>query len=626
MTKKIINLTSILISSCAVFAAEPVESDFFTDTIGSVDQTVNLVTDYGANGADTNDDSLALQNAIAAMTALPNGGEIVIPAGTFYFNLIEIKSNVHLVFDTGATLKTASTVTDSNHGMFYFGAKTGIAEVTPVQNSSIRCAQGGSGGRFTVDFTGAINTNIFVVNSTSGDNFMIADFNLIDNQTKFNAVTVNTARHDDGSGVVYSMSKNGLIKNITCSNQRYGYGVIQMKSGTNILIKNLDGEGGATVRLESGGDAYLDPPQYVMNEIYVRDIVGRQAKGAVMLSPHTRNNGKIDVARVIGIACGYTVDVSGGFVANGELGVGAGTFADTTIISDVHGIFGLDAQFKPKDFDLIPCAIRSQLSGTLNPDGSSYNGPAAVCIYYPADTTDALGDDAGDYIVTFRNVTHEGFDHQYKLIINEDDQVSSCNAVPVNGISVTPESATVAVNGSVQLTATMTPANATQTTEVWSSDTPSVATVNTSGLVTAVSEGTATISVIPADGSYIANTVITVTGPYAAWATTHASGAAIDGDHDLDGVKNGIEYFMGEVGSSFTSLPVPDAANTITWPKSGTFTGVYGTDYYLESSTPDLSSWLEVLAGNVTINSGSIVYTMPSGSDPFFVRLVVHED
>ena len=56
----------------AVVFAEPDESDFYRDTIQSVDRTVNLVKDYGASGSDKEDDSAAFPKAIDDMTALPS--------------------------------------------------------------------------------------------------------------------------------------------------------------------------------------------------------------------------------------------------------------------------------------------------------------------------------------------------------------------------------------------------------------------------------------------------------------------------------------------------------------------------------------------------------------------------
>lgn len=65
----------------------------------------------------------------------------------------------------------------------------------------------------------------------------------------------------------------------------------------------------------------------------------------------------------------------------------------------------------------------------------------------------------------------------------------------INSVTVSPASATLDPNGTQQLTATVdaTPASADKSV-TWSSNNPSVATVSESGLVTAVAQGTATIT------------------------------------------------------------------------------------------------------------------------------------
>jgi hypothetical protein len=112
---------------------------------------------------------------------------------------------------------------------------------------------------------------------------------------------------------------------------------------------------------------------------------------------------------------------------------------------------------------------------------------------------------------------------------------------------------------------------------------------------------------------------------FAAWQAANAPGQTVDQDHDGDGVDNGIEYFMGESGSSFTAYPVLDATNKITWPMLATYTGVYGTDYVVQTSL-DLVSWSSVNVADVTIITGtSVSYTL-TGAGPRFVRLAVNPD
>ncbi|WP_276379042.1 Ig-like domain-containing protein [Flavobacterium sp. H4147] len=94
---------------------------------------------------------------------------------------------------------------------------------------------------------------------------------------------------------------------------------------------------------------------------------------------------------------------------------------------------------------------------------------------------------------------------EYLVLTNTNAPV-----VAVTGVSVSPTTATVGLGTTQQLNATIAPANATNQNVTWSSSNTSVATVNNSGLVTAISAGTATITVTTADGNKTASSAITV--------------------------------------------------------------------------------------------------------------------
>jgi hypothetical protein len=72
--------------------------------------------------------------------------------------------------------------------------------------------------------------------------------------------------------------------------------------------------------------------------------------------------------------------------------------------------------------------------------------------------------------------------------------------VAVTGISLNPDSASLNSAGALRVTATVSPANATDKTVSWTSSDTSAATVSDVGLVTAVAVGTATVTVSTQDG------------------------------------------------------------------------------------------------------------------------------
>ncbi len=101
---------------------------------------------------------------------------------------------------------------------------------------------------------------------------------------------------------------------------------------------------------------------------------------------------------------------------------------------------------------------------------------------------------------------------------------------------------------------------------------------------------------------------------YATWAAANAGGQGPELDFDQDGVQNGIEYFMGETGSSFTPTPgIVDGR--IVWPKSVSFVGSYTVQ-----TSPDLVTWSPASSEVV---GDTVEYTIPLGQERLFVRLLV---
>lgn len=115
-------------------------------------------------------------------------------------------------------------------------------------------------------------------------------------------------------------------------------------------------------------------------------------------------------------------------------------------------------------------------------------------------------------------------------------------------------------------------------------------------------------------------------GPtYASWAATNVGGAAANVDTDLDGVSNGVEYFMN-AAAGFTANPALNASKTVTWTNGGNIpASAYGTQYVVQTSS-DLVNWtpvpVEELVTNTDGPGGSLSYTL-TGTGKRFVRLKV---
>lgn len=104
---------------------------------------------------------------------------------------------------------------------------------------------------------------------------------------------------------------------------------------------------------------------------------------------------------------------------------------------------------------------------------------------------------------------------------NDGGKKATCSVtvapVAVTGVTLNKSSLSLYQNDSETLVATVLPSNASNKNVSWSTSNSSVATVTTNGQVTAISSGTATITVTTADGGKTASCEVSVTAdPYGA--------------------------------------------------------------------------------------------------------------
>ena len=109
-------------------------------------------------------------------------------------------------------------------------------------------------------------------------------------------------------------------------------------------------------------------------------------------------------------------------------------------------------------------------------------------------------------------------------------------------VTVSPGTATINIGATQKLTATILPANASDTAVTWVSSDPTKATVDSTGLVTGIAAGTATITVTTHDGGKTATSTITVGGTSSPYGGTPwpIPGTIQSEDYDLGG--QGIAY------------------------------------------------------------------------------------
>lgn len=141
--------------------------------------------------------------------------------------------------------------------------------------------------------------------------------------------------------------------------------------------------------------------------------------------------------------------------------------------------------------------------------------------------------------------------------------------VSVTGVSLSNSTFTRAIDETIQLTATVSPPGATNSAVTWSSSSESVATVDSTGLVTALSAGSVTITATTSDGSFTASATGTIVKPVTDFTITSASGFYIlrtgstlqlsTDNTPSDGLVNSITW-----SSEDTSIATVDASGLVT--------------------------------------------------------------
>ena len=167
----------------------------------------------------------------------------------------------------------------------------------------------------------------------------------------------------------------------------------------------------------------------------------------------------------------------------------------------------------------IPCAGITLDKSALNFNGAGQQ--TIVATVTPADTTDTLKWTSNNptvaavsngVVTAYSNgsaaITATCGEHSATCAV-EVSGISEDDTVAVTGVTLDKSTASVQVGGTVTLTATVKPDNATNKTVTWTSDNEPVATVE-GGVVTGVSEGTATIGAMTADGGFSAVCNVTV--------------------------------------------------------------------------------------------------------------------
>ena len=175
--------------------------------------------------------------------------------------------------------------------------------------------------------------------------------------------------------------------------------------------------------------------------------------------------------------------------------------------------------------------------------------------------------------------------------------------VPVSGVMLDKRTVTLASRETTQLTASVFPDNATNRMVVWATGDSSVVSVDETGVVTGIAEGTATVTVTTADGGYSASCIVRVVA---------------EGDSQTYTVTFNANGGTGsmEIITATVNEPISLPANGFTAPEGKQFKAWQieeneyqpGEEYTLMGDTTVTAVWEQVVPDPVsaTIAVGSV--------------------
>ena len=208
--------------------------------------------------------------------------------------------------------------------------------------------------------------------------------------------------------------------------------------------------------------------------------------------------------------------------------------------------------------------------------------------------------------------------------------VSPAN-VPVTGVAVSPSTASIQRGSTRQLTAAISPLNATNQNVTWSSSDNTVATVSATGLVTAVKVGTATITATSVANTSLKGTcAVTVTAIPPTSVTVDPASASIQKSQTKQLTANVLPAGADDKSVTWTSsdnaVATVSASGLVTAVKVGTATitatsvantGLKGTCAVTVTAIPPASVTVDPASASIQKNQTRqlTANVLPAGAD-----------
>jgi hypothetical protein len=500
-----------------IFAADYTETIELTSTYTQVEQVETLIN--GATGR-----------------ASVSGGTVTV-TGSFTFNETYF-DYISILIYPGVTVKWEATLIDtyvdingnSTGGTFEMAGGSITYDSHAIRNIVEAVKIKVSGGR--VYSPNDENDNEGAIKA-AGDVEIIGGEIISEN---YSAVELMSNGHDDmndretltvsGSALIKANSDSGAIEASSYKIVNINGGIITGdadNTGEEVLRHAIKANDHTTINVNGGtlnGGIYLD--EYDELNIEGGTVTNHgpsvhfysgynelNVNGGTLTSSF---NGTIFTS-TLGTGGTNIVNISGGTVRNIGTALFAidGDFAEINISGgEVYAPYGAIDTTGDVTVSEVTVGSTVSLTATVTPDNAANKNLA----WTSNDTNVAIVSTSG--IVTARNagtvtITATSVNNITGTITITVNPIPVTPAVPVTGVTIGGLQ-TLTVGESTTLTAAIAPTDASNQNVTWSSDNTAVATV-TNGIVTAISAGTANITITTAEGPFTATLAITVNAP-----------------------------------------------------------------------------------------------------------------
>ena len=424
------------------------------------------------------------------------------------------------------TLEGTNTIAEVGKGIYVLANSTGGATLTITSESGGSLDASASQTGIWVQSNNG-NGALFIQNAkveATGTNTAGYGVNVQSSNSSTAALTVDggSLTASGSPGILYDSIGSGTVPNTTA-----------LTISNSAIVDARNGEIGA------GSTTNLQP-------------VSPSGEGIVFNGDEGTVYGDVTLQEDLTIESGQTLDIPSGasLDTNGKLTVDGGTLTQNGTVTG-------DVTYKVTKVELDKTSLTldvgksETLTATITPSNATNQNVTWSSDNTSVATVDTSGKvtavSAGDATI---KATVDGKSATCSVTVKE------AATVPVTSVSLDKTSLELTEGGTGTLIATVEPNNATNRNVTWESSNTSVATVDANGLVTAVSAGTATITVTTGDGGKTATCEVTVTA-----ATVPVTGVTLN--------KTSTSLYVGDTETLTATVEPSDATNkTVTWSTS----------------------------------------------------------